>query len=107
MTAKCTISHAITKFPNVSHINLPLNDEDLLESLHSKTNHLPSNSQFITMCAKGYRSTIGYSLINLLKQGSWDVRLCRNSANEIIKELNKVEKIEKIAYEEQHALSFS
>lgn len=64
--AACLTKEA-QKYANVSYLNLPLNDDDLPELLHSKTAHLPPNTKYITLCAKGYRSLIGYSFLNLLK----------------------------------------
>lgn len=49
---------------------------------------MPEEIQFITMCAKGYRSLIGYSLMNLIAERSWKIKLCRNTLPEIQKGLS-------------------
>jgi rhodanese-related sulfurtransferase len=77
--SKCSINNAIKQYKNTSYINIPLNDEDFIELLNIKTRHLSDNTQFITMCAKGYRSIIGYSLLNLMKMKEWKIKVCRCS----------------------------
>lgn len=77
------VDHLIPKEISTEYINLPLNDDDIIDLLYSKIAHMPENIQFVTMCAKGYRSLIGYSLMKLIAENSWKVRVCRNSLPEI------------------------
>ena len=79
MANKDCLTKISQKYRNVSYLNLPLNDDDFLDNLYSKTSHLPEKIRLITMCAKGYRSTIGYSMLNLVKKPEWNIQLCRNS----------------------------
>lgn len=84
----------IEKYQNVEYINLPLNDEDLLDTLQENTRHLPKDTQFVTLCAKGYRSLIGYSLLQHLKKPNWEIKLCRSPIAEVKDELVKPKKIQ-------------
>ncbi len=84
----------IEKYQNAEYINLPLNDEDLLDTLQEKTRHLPKNTQFVTLCAKGYRSLIGYSFLQHLKKPQWDLKLCRDPIAEVKEELSKPKKLQ-------------
>lgn len=81
--SKDCLSRILPKYRNASVINVPLNDDDFTDLLHAKTSHLPSRVQLITMCAKGYRSTIGYTMLNLIKKPEWDIQVCRNSFADI------------------------
>lgn len=92
---KDPIKHLIPSGMTTEYVNLPLNDDDIIELLHSKIAHMPSNIQFITMCAKGYRSLIGYSLMKLIREPSWRIRVCRNSFAEIKEGLSE-EKFEQL-----------
>ena len=80
---KDPVNHLIPSGITTEYVNLPLNDDDIIDLLYSKIAHMPENIQFVTMCAKGYRSLIGYSLMRLIREQSWRIRVCRNSLPEI------------------------
>ena len=72
------MNYLVPKTASNEYLNIPLNDEDFLDLLEYKTAHMPAKIEFITMCAKGYRSLIGYSLMKLISKPSWRIRVCRN-----------------------------
>lgn len=75
------MSKLVQSYSNCEYINLPLNDEDLIDTMEMKTNHLKKGTKVITLCQKGYRSLIGYSFLNLVKKHEWDIQLCRDPVN--------------------------
>ena len=81
------VEHLIPEGISTEYVHLPLNDEDIIDLLHSKISHMPKEIQFVTMCAKGYRSLIGYSLMKLIAEPTWKIKLCRNTLPEIQKSL--------------------
>lgn len=89
MAAKDSMQKVVEKFENSSYINLPLNDDDLSELIQEKIGHLPKNTQLVTLCAKGYRSAIGYSFLELVKKPSWDIVSCKTPLAEVKEELSK------------------
>lgn len=84
----------LLSYQNCSYFNLPLNEEEVLDQVTQKIMNIPQQPEFITMCAKGYRSMIGYSFLRLLKEKmdlSYDLKVCTSTVEEIKKSL-KVEK---------------
>ena len=76
---------------------MPLNDDDLTELIQEKTRHLPKNTKFVTLCAKGYRSAIGYSFLELVKKPTWSIVSCRSPLAEVKDELSRpIKKVEQM-----------
>lgn len=68
---------------NTQYVNISLDNDDLTEKLNDSLRSFdPENHQIVTMCARGYRGTIAYSLFrHILKIPSFEMKVCQSTTD--------------------------
>lgn len=68
---------------NTEYINISLDNDDLAEKLHYALSKFdPKDHQIITMCARGYRGTIAYTLFRqILKFPQFSMKVCQSTTD--------------------------